>query len=68
MNKKEDTKQRLEELVELINQHNIHYHQNDDPIITDGEFDKLVREYTNLKKNILIWFLKMILIRMWAVN
>ena len=47
MNKKEDIrkiKYRIKELAKLINKHNIHYHQNDDPIISDREFDKLVIE------------------------
>ena len=53
MNKKEDLKQikkRLKELAKLIKLHNVHYHQNDKPIISDGEFDKLVKENFNLEK------------------
>ena len=53
MNKKEDLKQikkRLKELAELIKLHNVHYHQNDKPIISDGEFDKLVNENSYLEK------------------
>ena len=59
MNKKEDIKKiknRIKLLAKLINEHNIHYHQNDKPIISDGEFDKLIienslleKEYPNLK-------------------
>ena len=47
---------RLKELARLINIHNYHYHNQDDPKINDGEYDKLVREnleleskYPNLK-------------------
>ena len=53
MNKKEDIKQiknRIKLLAKLINEHNIHYHKNDRPIISDGEFDKLVIENTLLEK------------------
>ena len=47
MNKKEDIKKiknRIKLLAKLINEHNIHYHQNDKPIISDREFDKLIIE------------------------
>ena len=53
MNKKEDLKKikkRLKELAKLIKLHNVHYHQNDKPIISDGEFDKLVNENLDLEK------------------
>ena len=53
MNKKEDLtqiKNRLKELAKLIKLHNEHYHQNDKPIISDGEFDKLVNENSHLEK------------------
>ncbi len=53
MNKKEDIKKiknRLKLLAKLINEHNIYYHQNDKPIITDSEFDKLVIENSLLEK------------------
>ena len=53
MNKKEDLtqiKNRLKELAKLIKLHNVHYHQNDKPIISDGEFDKLVNENSYLEK------------------
>ncbi|MFL2543929.1 MAG: NAD-dependent DNA ligase LigA [Alphaproteobacteria bacterium] len=53
MNNKEDIrkiKYRIKELAKLINNHNIHYHQNDDPIISDREFDKLVIENSLLEK------------------
>ena len=53
MNKKEDIKKiknRIKLLAKLINEHNIHYHQNDKPIISDGEFDKLIIENSLLEK------------------
>ena len=54
MSKTEDIKKiknRIKKLSKLINEHNIHYHQNDKPIITDSEFDKLVIENSLLEKN-----------------
>ena len=53
MNKKKDLtqiKNRLKELAKLIKLHNEHYHQNDKPIISDGEFDKLINENSHLEK------------------
>ena len=53
MNKKEDLtqiKNRLKELDKLIKLHNVHYHQNDKPVISDSEFDKLVKENSYLEK------------------
>ena len=53
MNKKEDKakiKKRLKQLSKLIDKHNIHYHQNDKPLISDKEFDNLVIENSNLEK------------------
>ena len=53
MNKKENLtqiKNRLKELAKLIKLHNVHYHQKDRPIISDGEFDKLVNENSYLEK------------------
>ena len=35
---------RLKELSKLIKRHNIHYHQEDKPIISDEKFDSLVKE------------------------
>ena len=37
-------KKRLRELANLINKHNILYHQKDKPIISDSEFDNLIQE------------------------
>ena len=53
MNKTGDIKKiqnRIKQLAKLINEHNIHYHQNDKPIISDGEFDKLINENSLLEK------------------
>jgi DNA ligase (NAD+) len=52
MSNKEDLKKiknRLKKLAKLINEHNIHYHQNDKPVISDKQFDKLIIENTNLE-------------------
>jgi len=37
-------KERIDELVELLNEANYNYHVLDNPTITDQEFDKLLRE------------------------
>ena len=52
MTKREELKiqKRLKQLSKLINEHNIHYHQNDKPLISDREFDKLVIENLDLEK------------------
>jgi DNA ligase (NAD+) len=41
---------RIAELRELIAHHNRRYHELDDPEITDGEFDLLLRELLRLEK------------------
>jgi DNA ligase (NAD+) len=42
--------QRVEELRRQINYHNYRYHVADDPEITDGEYDALVRELRELEE------------------
>ena len=46
----EDKKQRIDELVELLNEANYNYHVLDNPTITDQEFDKYLRELINLEE------------------
>ena len=41
---------RLKTLAKLIKKHNVYYHQKDNPLITDKEFDKLIEENNNLEK------------------
>ena len=41
---------RLRKLSQLIKKHNVHYHQNDSPKITDAEYDSLVKENNDLEK------------------
>ena len=41
---------RLRKLSRLIKKHNVHYHQNDRPKITDAEYDSLVKENNDLEK------------------
>ena len=43
-------KKRLKELSILIKKHNNYYHNLDKPIISDGEFDKLIKENNELEK------------------
>ena len=40
---------RLKELAKLIDKHNHHYHNEDKPKINDAEYDKLVRENSELE-------------------
>ena len=40
---------RLKKLANLINEHNYHYHTKDKPIISDNEFDQLVKENLELE-------------------
>jgi len=37
-------KERIDELVSILNEANYNYHVLDNPTITDQEFDKLLRE------------------------
>lgn len=41
--------QRIEELRTLINYHNRRYYQQDDPEISDAEYDRLMRELSDLE-------------------
>ena len=43
-------KKRVVELIQEINQHNIYYYTNDNPIISDSEYDELVRELIQIEK------------------
>ena len=49
-NKESKITKRLKELAVTIKKHNILYHQQDNPEITDGEFDKLIKENNDLEK------------------
>ena len=40
---------RIRQLSELIDKHNYHYHTEDKPIISDNEYDKLVKENLELE-------------------
>lgn len=41
---------RIEELRELINQHNHHYYVQDNPVVPDAEYDRLMQELLSLEK------------------
>jgi len=43
-------KQRVEELIELINKHNYNYYVLDNPTISDYEFDMMLKELETLEK------------------
>ena len=49
-NKENKIIKKLKELAQKIKKHNILYHQKDNPEITDGEFDKLIKENNELEK------------------
>lgn len=46
----QDVKQRMEELIRLIEYHNNRYYNLDDPEISDYEYDQLYLELTNLEQ------------------
>ncbi len=50
MDKEKKIINRLKELADLIKKHNYNYHTLDKPIISDQEFDKLVKENDTLEK------------------
>ncbi len=41
---------RLKNLAKLIKKYNLHYHQKDNPLITDEKFDNLTKENNDLEK------------------
>lgn len=49
-NPSDDAIRRIEQLRDEINQHNIRYYQFDDPIISDAEYDLLLRELQDLER------------------
>lgn len=46
----EDIKKRIEELTNILNKANYEYYNLDNPSITDQEYDKYLRELTNLEE------------------
>lgn len=49
MSGEEDIKKRADEIAKQIEEHNYRYHVMDDPIISDYEYDKLMRELTEIE-------------------
>ena len=47
-----DKKERLEELIKLIDQHNYNYYTLDNPVISDKEYDVLYDELVELEKSL----------------
>ncbi|MCD6130983.1 MAG: hypothetical protein J7J61_02600, partial [Candidatus Hydrothermae bacterium] len=47
---KEEAKKRIEELREEINYHNYRYYVLDQPVISDAEYDDLMRELKELEE------------------
>ncbi len=50
-NDKKNVIKRLKQLASLIKKHNYYYHNKDKPIISDKEYDLLVKENQELEKN-----------------
>lgn len=46
----QNIEKRIEELVEILNKANIDYYKYDNPTITDGEYDKYLKELTDLEE------------------
>ena len=46
----EKARQRIEELTDTLNYHNYRYYMLEDPVISDFEFDKLMRELSDLER------------------
>jgi len=47
---KKEAKKRIEELRELINYHNYRYYVLNDPVISDAEYDELMKELISLEE------------------
>ena len=45
-----DAKEKILSLIKEINQHNINYYVDDNPTISDSNYDILIRELENLEK------------------
>ena len=43
---------KINDLVETIHMHNIHYYVYDNPTISDYEYDILIKQLESLEKNI----------------
>ena len=49
-----EVKTHIKKLRFILNQHNINYYVNDNPTISDSEYDKLLKELELLENEILI--------------
>ena len=47
---KEQARKKIEKLRQEINFHNYRYYALDDPVVSDAEYDRLMRELENLEK------------------
>ena len=45
-----ETKNRIRELVELLNKANVEYYLHDNPTLTDNEYDSLLMELFRLEE------------------
>ncbi|MGH9894316.1 MAG: DNA ligase LigA-related protein, partial [bacterium] len=48
--RRSEAKRRVEELRDLVDHHNWRYHVQDDPEISDAEYDELMRELKSLEE------------------
>ena len=57
-----DAKEKILSLIKEINQHNINYYVDDNPTISDSNYDILIRELENLEMLIHFCFGKLCLL------
>ena len=53
--KNDHSVERMRQLVDLLNQHSYHYYVLDDPLISDGEYDRLYDELVKLEQETGTW-------------
>jgi len=41
----------INQLRQVVDKHNIAYHRDDDPLISDADFDKIRKELTEIEEN-----------------
>ena len=46
-----DVKKRIQKLVNILNHHNTQYYVHDNPVISDSEYDLLLKELESLEKS-----------------
>ena len=59
VNKMEETRKHIEELVEKLNYYSFEYYNNDNSVVSDYEFDMLMQELKNLERKYPQYFLSL---------